>query len=119
MLGMRFVCLLTAALAAAMLLPEPLAQTAENPSAPERIARLIADLGSVEYTVRESASEELARIGLPAFPALQEAANHPDREVRYRVQRVLGIIRRHDIERRLEAFLSGKDTADDCPLPGW
>ncbi|HMC11380.1 MAG TPA: hypothetical protein VKH44_08825, partial [Pirellulaceae bacterium] len=68
---------------------------------------------------RESASEELARIGLPAFAALETAVNHPDREVRYRSQRVLGIIRRHDNERRIEAFLSGKDDADEYPLPGW
>ena len=87
--------------------------------APERVNKLIADLGNTEYTVRESATEELARIGLAAYSALEAAANHPDREVRYRSQRVLGIIRRHDTERRLEAFLSGQETSNEYPLPAW
>ncbi len=85
----------------------------------DRVSRLISDLGSEEYTVREAATEELARIGLPAFAALEAAASHADREVRYRSQRVLGIIRRHDNERRLESFLSDKQDATDYALPGW
>jgi hypothetical protein len=87
--------------------------------AADRVARLISELGSEEYAVRESATDELARIGLPAFAALKTATNHADREVRYRSQRVLGIIRRQDQERRLEAFLSGKQNAADEALPGW
>jgi hypothetical protein len=85
----------------------------------ERLNRLITDLGSEEYTVRETATEELSRVGLAAYAALEAAATHPDREVRYRSQRVLGIIRRHDTERRLEAFLSGQETSNEYPLPGW
>ena len=91
---------------------------ADDLAVAERVARLIADLGSEEYTVRERATDELARIGLPAFVALEAAANHADREVRYRSQRVLGIIRRHDNERRLEAFLTGKHDTTDYALPG-
>lgn len=87
--------------------------------APDRVARLIADLGSDEYMVRETASDELARIGPAAFSALEAAANHPDREVRYRSQRVLGLLRQQDLHRRLETFLSGKETPDDQPLPAW
>src|SRR5262249_7596788 len=85
----------------------------------DRVAELIKALGSNEFRVRETASEELARIGLPAFAALEAAALHPDREVRYRSQRVLGLIRQHDMQRRLEAFLQGKERADEYPLPGW
>src|SRR5437868_1989994 len=114
---MRFRDLVAGWFIAASLLPlAPLSAAEKLPTA-DKIAHLITDLGSEEYTVRESASEELTRIGLPAFAALEAAANHPDREVRYRSQRVLGIIRRHDIERRLEAFLSGKDEEEDYPLP--
>jgi hypothetical protein len=112
-------CLLVLTAVAAVTICGPSSLAADSPPAADHISRLIADLGSIEYTVREAASEELAQIGLPAFAALQSAANHPDREVRYRAQRVLGIIRRHDVERRLEAFLSGKDGSDDYPLPGW
>lgn len=116
---MRLSILVAALIVAALVLPHPPTAAAEKLPPADHIARLIADLGSEEYTVRESASDELARIGLPAFSALETAANHPDREVRYRSQRVLGIIRKLDNERRLEAFLSGKDDAEDYPLPGW
>jgi hypothetical protein len=110
-------------LVAAVLTAAAARLTAEDvPAAPpnvDRISQLIAGLGSDEYTAREAASEELARIGLPALAALDAAAVHPDREVRYRSQRVLGLIRQHDIQRRLEAFLHGKESADEYPLPGW
>jgi hypothetical protein len=95
------------------------AAAADKPPPPEQIARLITDLGSEEFTTRESATEALTRIGLPAFAALEAAATHADREVRYRSQRILGLIREHDLKRRLEAFLSGKDTEGEYPLPGW
>ncbi len=93
----------------------------ETPPAPQPqpVAKLIAELGSEEFTVRESASETLTRIGLPAFAALESAATHPDREVRYRSQRILGLIREHDLKRRLEAFLAGKELDGEYPLPGW
>jgi hypothetical protein len=91
---------------------------ASNSSQAERVAQLIANLGSEEYALRESASEELAQIGLPAYTSLKAAANHPDREVRYRSQRVLKLIERHDVQRRLDDFLSGKEGAGD-QLPGW
>jgi hypothetical protein len=85
----------------------------------ERINELIARLGSDEFTAREAATEELSKIGLPAYAALEAAASHPDREVRFRSQRVLNLIRQHDQERRLDAFLSGQDDAEEYPLPGW
>src|SRR5262245_2674901 len=116
---MRFSARIAASFALACALSLPTLMAADKLTTADRIARLIAELGSEEYTVRESASDELTRIGLPAFSALEAAARHADREVRYRSQRVLGIIRRHDIERRLEAFLSNKDESDDYPLPGW
>lgn len=87
--------------------------------AAERAAQLIADLGSPIFSVREAASEELAQLGRPALVALQAAVNHPDREVRYRSQRLLGLIRQQDQQRRLQAFLQGRDGPSDDPLPGW
>jgi hypothetical protein len=93
-------------------------QTASK-SGEERISTLIEALGSDDYTLREQASEELTRIGLPAYSELARAAGHPDREVRYRAQRILGVVRQHDMRRRLEAFLSGKAVDDDDSLPGW
>lgn len=84
-----------------------------------RIASLVAQLGSNEFTEREAASDELTRAGLTALTALEAATVHPDREVRYRSVRILVQIRELDLQRRLEAFLSGKEDASEYPLPGW
>jgi hypothetical protein len=120
---MRFVNLAAPLFAALLCLSaaagEQAPERAAAPPVPDRVAELITALGSEEFRIRESASEELAHIGLPAFSALEAAALHPDREVRYRSLRVLGLIRQHDMQRRLEAFLQGKDGADEYPLPGW
>jgi hypothetical protein len=57
-------------------------------------------------------------MGLRAFAALEAAATHPDPEARYRSVRILGQIRELDLQRRLEAFLSGKDS-EEYALPAW
>jgi hypothetical protein len=97
--------------------------SAEEPTRPaadgERIAALVGQLGNEEFTLREAASDELTRLGLPAFSALEAAAQHPDREVRFRSIRILAQIRDRDLARRLEAFLAGKDDRGEYPLPGW
>ncbi len=84
-----------------------------------RVTALVRQLGSDDFAEREAATDELTRLGLPAFAALEAAAVHPDREVRYRAVRILGQIRELDLQRRLEAFLGGKDDAGEYPLPGW
>ena len=94
------------------------APAASDPKA-ERASLLVKQLGSEDFAEREAAGDELTRIGLPAFAALEAATIHPDREVRYRSIRILGQIRELDMQRRLEAFLSGKDDAGEYPLPGW
>ncbi|MDX1947233.1 MAG: HEAT repeat domain-containing protein [Pirellulaceae bacterium] len=95
------------------------AAPAKPSSDPAEIALLIKQLGSEEFTVREEATETLTKIGLPAFTALEAAATNPDREVRFRAVRILGTIRELDLQRRLEAFLSGKDDQGEYALPGW
>src|SRR5262245_45610322 len=67
-------------------------------ASPEQIATLIQELGSDRFSTRESASDRLARIGLPAFTALEEASHHADREIRFRAERILTLIRKHDLE---------------------
>jgi hypothetical protein len=100
------------------------ARAADEPAAngatgTERIAALITQLGNDEFTLREKAAEELTGIGVPAFAALEAAGKHPDREIRFRSQRILGRIRQLDMQRRLEAFLAGKDEEEGYQLPGW
>jgi hypothetical protein len=84
-----------------------------------RIETLVRQLGDNEYSNREAASDALTAIGRPALGALEAAARHPDREIRYRSQRIFGEIMRFDQERRLEAFLSGDDEEHDYDLPAW
>ena len=57
------------------------------------IKRLVEELGADEFAAREAATEQLTQIGLPAFKAVEEAIQHPDREVRYRAERVLAALR--------------------------
>jgi hypothetical protein len=85
----------------------------------ERVAVLVSQLGDDDFFVRETAGEELTRIGMPALTALEAAARHSDREIRYRSRRILGLIRQLDQERRLEAFLEGKEDPTGYALPGW
>jgi RNA polymerase sigma factor (sigma-70 family) len=61
---------------------------------PERLARLIADLDSDEFAVRERATRELAGLGEQAEPVLREALKKsPSPEVRRRMQDLLGRLR--------------------------
>lgn len=57
------------------------------------IKKLIAQLGALEYKVREKATKELADIGLPVLEALQDAEEHPDLETRQRVNILVKRIR--------------------------
>ncbi len=97
----------------------PASGPASGPVQADRATALVKQLGSEDFVEREAATDELTRLGLSAFAALEAAAVHPDREVRYRSVRILGQIRELDLQRRLEAFLSGKDDAGEYPLPGW
>jgi WD domain, G-beta repeat len=60
-----------------------------HPVAPERVARLIAELDANEFEVREKATAELQRAGPGALPAVKKALEDPPSpEVRKRLQRV-------------------------------
>jgi hypothetical protein len=91
---------------------------AAGPGADRPLARWIEQLGSDDFATREAAGEQLLRAGSAALEALTEAAAHPDREIRFRAQRLLGLIQQHDLEQRLERFLSAKPGQEEA-LPGW
>jgi hypothetical protein len=61
------------------------AQPAPEPP-PERIAQLIAQLGDKDWKKRVAATEELQRLGKPALAQLEKALEHPDEEIRARIQ---------------------------------
>jgi WD40 repeat protein len=72
----------------------PLLQEQLQPAAlveAKRLGRLIADLDSEQFEVRQRASEELERVGEQAEPALRTAlAGEPAPEARRRMERLLG-----------------------------
>jgi hypothetical protein len=90
--------------------PKPAA--GDKDSSADRVARLMAQLGSATFEEREAASSALASIGVPALGALREAAaNHPDAEVRRRAAEVVS-----QLENSLEA-LAFDYRALGLPLP--
>jgi RNA polymerase sigma factor (sigma-70 family) len=65
-----------------------------RPADPQRLRQLVADLESEQFTVREKAQEELAKLGDLAEPALRRTLdNKPTLEARRRVQAVLERLR--------------------------
>ena len=117
----RLAMLASWALAAAFV---PLFAYADVPNPPEPsgaadIKVLIAQLGDVKFATRKSAGEKLARIGLPAYQALEDATRDGDREVRYRAEKILSVIRQNDLNRRLTIFLASLESPEDRTLPSW
>ncbi len=75
----------------------PAVEKGEKPDA-DRIAKLIAQLGSDDFDEREKASADLEAVGDPAYGALREAARNTDEEVHKRAEILIG-----KIEKRRES----------------
>lgn len=60
----------------------------------EKIDKLVEQMGSGEFVERETATKELAAIGVPALEALRKAAKSEDAEVRKRAEELLPKIER-------------------------
>jgi hypothetical protein len=58
-------------------------------STPPEMARLVDQLGDPDFQQRQRATEALRRQGVNALPALRAALEHPDPEVRHRVQELV------------------------------
>jgi len=85
------IALCLAAPAGAQLAPGP--KSGGAPAVPQsEISKLIRDLGSDRWKVREAASRRLREIGRPAVPALREAVKSPDLEVKVRAKSLLTAI---------------------------
>ena len=57
------------------------------------IEKLIAQLGSPQFRVREAAGERLSTMGLTAYEALLKVVDHPDIEIRLRARRIVESLR--------------------------
>jgi hypothetical protein len=60
-----------------------------DPKIKDEVQKLIADLGSAEYTSREAAEKRLTELGRLAIPSLKVALKSGDLEIVFRAERIL------------------------------
>jgi hypothetical protein len=84
-----------------------------------KLLDLVRSLGAADFRVREQASQELFRIGLPAKQVLLEGAKDPDLEVRRRCRELLPEIAEADRQAKLAAFIADTEGKQQHDLPGW
>ena len=118
---LRWVCVLVAGLTVG--LPLRWAVAAERArsatSQEEATARLIPQLGSGVFAVREAATNQLMKMGIEVKPALLAAMDDPDAEIRVRVRSVLASVVDADFQRRLVLFAEDVNDQKHYELPGW
>ncbi len=91
------------------------ASSRSDESTAGRIQLAIDELGSSEFAERERAAEVLMTIGLTAVPSLRQLSTHQDPEVRLRAADLIQQLTEGDFQKRVKAFLAGKDVEFD----GW
>jgi hypothetical protein len=101
-----------------LVVPLRAGETATHPQTGD-IAELIRQLGSDDFNVREEASRQLLKIGLPAREALLEAAKDRDLEIRRRCRELVPAIQEAHRQAKLAAFIADKDGKQKHDLPGW
>ncbi len=90
---MRFSMLLAMLLAGATATRLLADSAPPQPDEERHIARLIEQLGSNEFAVREKAKDELLTLGVEAFDALHRAQHHDDVEIRKQAEYLIRAIR--------------------------
>jgi hypothetical protein len=80
---------------------------------------LIQQLGSGQFSVRESATSRLLKMGIEIKPALLAALDDPDAEIRERVRYVMAGVVDSDFQRRLALFAEDANDEQHYDLPGW
>jgi hypothetical protein len=81
------------------------------------IAKLIDQMGSGDFDVREKATASLEKIGLPALPALKKAAQSEDVEIRRRSTDLVTKIEKKNEAARILAPKKVHLVYKDTPLP--
>jgi hypothetical protein len=87
-----------------------------NEKQQEEARNLVKQLGDPSYKVRDLASAKLVRMGSGVEAILREGMKCPDPEIRFRCRTILPLALTYELERRLQVFLAGKETAD-IPAP--
>ncbi len=80
---------------------------------------LIQSLGDSSYQKRESAHEQLVKIGMKARRELAAALRNPDLEIRSRARRIYVDLMYEDFEQKLERFINDVEGRLEHDLPGW
>ena len=91
-------------------------QPGGQPQSDAEAALLVQQLGAEEFSLRERATTQLIEMGVAAKNAVDAGRTHPDREIRYRCERIFQIVGELDFQRRLTAFTAGR--SDGLDLPG-
>jgi regulator of sirC expression with transglutaminase-like and TPR domain len=104
-----------------LLMPLPASgqQAANETEVTRQIARLIAQLDADTFEVRERASRELERIGMPALAALEAARAHQSAEVRGRARALVEAMTTAVRRREFMAFASTPDEQLDLERGMW
>jgi len=110
---------LLAGFAAALCTGATAAETENAEAARRQVAGLVGQLGDDSFAERERASKALVELGLVTRPALSEALQNPDAEIRSRAARILAVVLEADFRARLEAFASDVEGKHDHHLPAW
>lgn len=90
-----------------------------TPSAADEAAKLIPQLGSDQFAVRETTTTRLMQMGIAIKPALVAALEDSDMEIRARARRILATVVEADFQHRLSLFAADVDDAKHYVLPGW
>src|SRR5262245_21978798 len=93
------------------------------PSSPDAILKrkaeqLVAQLGDPDYRDREKAARDLLELGYVAKDAVLAGQRSPDAEVSERCHKLYPAIWRHDLEKRVQRFLTDPDGLVPDDLPG-
>src|SRR5690606_16963172 len=95
---------------------EPL-EAEVDPAIQARARELIAQLGDEHFSRREAATEALVHLGLSAVPALREASQPPDRQLRYRCGGVWSLAGRDKLAGELPLWIVLKNKlGDSAPI---
>ena len=86
---------------------------------PDRIATLVYRLNSPSFTERNRIEQTLRDLGAQALPALREARDSIDLEIRYRVERLISTLEAELVEQSLQRLSQGKLPETPDVLPGW
>lgn len=108
-----------APLASGAVLSEATSITSDQGKPDLQVEKLIGQLGSSEFGVRQAAAKELRKLGARALPQLKNAMRTADAEIAQQARKLETTIRADEIERLATALKPHREIADDIDHPLW